>query len=435
MNRKDRRAAAHNQRKLVRKAGFPAPQPRPRRAVDTPEPTPLSTAQLTANRANAQLSTGPRTETGRAISSQNHTTHGLARHNGAFVLLPSEDPNAFAALKASLLAEYQPSTETESILVNSMAESHWLANRAQTLQNTCLDPQTGQIADAALFALYLRYQTTHTRAFHKCLNDLLKLRSERRKTENGFEAQNRKKEERRIQSERHQMKKDHHEWDIRLKDAAFCHRAGQNVINFMKATLENPGFEAQYRRSRPPPPKSPPGGGHSRRLASSALYYSRSHKRLLYLSFLSMPTADTVLDIDTPSETASSGGDKKIMLLKPRGFCAGVVRAIDVVKIALDLYGAPIYVRKEIVHNRHVVDELRQAGAIFVEELAEVPEGARVIFSAHGVAPSVRQEATSASCSSSTRLARWSPKSTWKPSNLPSKVSPSSSSAIAIMTK
>jgi len=84
---------------------------------------------------------------------------------------------------------------------------------------------------------------------------------------------------------------------------------------------------------------------------------------------------------------------KKIILLRPRGFCAGVVRAIDVVKIALNLYGAPIYVRKEIVHNRHVVDELRGAGAIFVEELEEVPVGARVIFSAHGVAPSVRTEA------------------------------------------
>ncbi len=87
------------------------------------------------------------------------------------------------------------------------------------------------------------------------------------------------------------------------------------------------------------------------------------------------------------------GVDKKIFLLKPRGFCAGVVRAIDVVKIALDLYGPPVYVRKEIVHNMHVVDELRDAGAIFVEELDEVPEGARAIFSAHGVAPAVRREA------------------------------------------
>src|SRR5256885_8370492 len=89
----------------------------------------------------------------------------------------------------------------------------------------------------------------------------------------------------------------------------------------------------------------------------------------------------------------STVAGKKIILLRPRGFCAGVVRAIDVVKIALDLYGAPIYVRKEIVHNRHVVEELRHAGAIFVEELNEVPEGARVIFSAHGVSPAVREEA------------------------------------------
>src|SRR5579884_751772 len=85
--------------------------------------------------------------------------------------------------------------------------------------------------------------------------------------------------------------------------------------------------------------------------------------------------------------------EKKILLLRPRGFCAGVVRAIDVVKIVLNLYGPPIYVRKEIVHNRHVVDELRDAGAIFVDELDEVPSGARVIFSAHGVSPAVREEA------------------------------------------
>ncbi len=90
---------------------------------------------------------------------------------------------------------------------------------------------------------------------------------------------------------------------------------------------------------------------------------------------------------------ANTGADKKVFLLKPRGFCAGVVRAIDVVKIALDVYGPPVYVRKEIVHNLHVVEELRQAGAIFVEELDEVPEGARAIFSAHGVAPSVKVEA------------------------------------------
>lgn len=94
-----------------------------------------------------------------------------------------------------------------------------------------------------------------------------------------------------------------------------------------------------------------------------------------------------------PFAPNAGGVERKIFLLKPRGFCAGVVRAIDVVKIALDLYGPPVYVRKEIVHNKHVVDELRNAGAVFIEELDEVPIGARAIFSAHGVAPSVRREA------------------------------------------
>src|SRR5579883_2956299 len=90
--------------------------------------------------------------------------------------------------------------------------------------------------------------------------------------------------------------------------------------------------------------------------------------------------------------TSNNSAEKKIYLLKPRGFCAGVVRAIDVVKIALNLYGPPVYVRKEIVHNKHVVEELRELGAIFVEELNEVPAGARAIFSAHGVSPEVRQQ-------------------------------------------
>jgi 4-hydroxy-3-methylbut-2-enyl diphosphate reductase len=83
----------------------------------------------------------------------------------------------------------------------------------------------------------------------------------------------------------------------------------------------------------------------------------------------------------------------QIVLAGPRGFCAGVERAIEVVERALDVVGGPIYVRREIVHNRHVVEALRQKGAIFVEELDEVPAGATVIFSAHGIAPAVRQAA------------------------------------------
>ena len=77
----------------------------------------------------------------------------------------------------------------------------------------------------------------------------------------------------------------------------------------------------------------------------------------------------------------ASPGQKRVLLLKPRGFCAGVVRAIDIVKIALETFGAPIYVRREIVHNRYVVNELAEKGAIFVHEIDDVPDGQRVIYS------------------------------------------------------
>jgi 4-hydroxy-3-methylbut-2-enyl diphosphate reductase len=92
-------------------------------------------------------------------------------------------------------------------------------------------------------------------------------------------------------------------------------------------------------------------------------------------------------------QSANGASPKSIYLLKPRGFCAGVVRAIDIVDLALKAFGPPIYVRREIVHNSHVVRDLANRGAVFVEELHEVPEGGRVIYSAHGVAPSVRQDA------------------------------------------
>ena len=85
--------------------------------------------------------------------------------------------------------------------------------------------------------------------------------------------------------------------------------------------------------------------------------------------------------------------EKRVLLASPRGYCAGVDRAVVTVEKALDLYGAPVYVRKQIVHNKHVVETLERRGVIFVEELDEVPEGSTVVFSAHGVAPSVHAEA------------------------------------------
>jgi 4-hydroxy-3-methylbut-2-enyl diphosphate reductase len=102
-------------------------------------------------------------------------------------------------------------------------------------------------------------------------------------------------------------------------------------------------------------------------------------------------TTATIDPVVPAAIETSDRSTKRVLLLKPRGFCAGVVRAIDIVSIALDTFGAPIYVRKEIVHNRTVVNELAEKGAIFVDDIDQVPEGARVIYSAHGVSPEVRQ--------------------------------------------
>jgi len=93
--------------------------------------------------------------------------------------------------------------------------------------------------------------------------------------------------------------------------------------------------------------------------------------------------------------TESNG--KVLLRVRPRGFCAGVVRAVDIVELALEAYGAPVYVHHEIVHNTYVVEQLRRRGAIFVESIEEVPHGAVLVFSAHGVPPAVREEAKSRS--------------------------------------
>ncbi|HKF50725.1 MAG TPA: 4-hydroxy-3-methylbut-2-enyl diphosphate reductase, partial [Candidatus Acidoferrales bacterium] len=100
-------------------------------------------------------------------------------------------------------------------------------------------------------------------------------------------------------------------------------------------------------------------------------------------------------DIANIQGTGRPGNGRKVLVrVRPRGFCAGVVRAVDIVELALEAYGAPVYVHHEIVHNRYVVEQLRQRGAIFVETIGEVPIGAVLVFSAHGVPPRVREEAT-----------------------------------------
>src|SRR5579875_3275018 len=88
-----------------------------------------------------------------------------------------------------------------------------------------------------------------------------------------------------------------------------------------------------------------------------------------------------------------SATTRRVLLAKPRGYCAGVDRAVQAVEMALERFGEPVYVRKQIVHNTHVVSELEKRGAIFVDETDEVPEGSVVVFSAHGIAPEVRESA------------------------------------------
>ena len=98
------------------------------------------------------------------------------------------------------------------------------------------------------------------------------------------------------------------------------------------------------------------------------------------------------IDLGTPQILSRDEAERAVLLAAPRGYCAGVDRAVVTVEKALELYGAPVYVRKQIVHNKHVVADLESRGAIFVEEIAEVPTGATVVFSAHGVSPEVHRQ-------------------------------------------
>ena len=145
----------------------------------------ISSAQIAANQANAQRSTGPKTPEGKAISCRNNFKHGCS---GAFTVLPWESQDEFEMLVGSLRDEHKPSGVTEMILVDKMAQALWLGKRAQMLQHVTFNHELPTCDDQKQLALYLRYQTTNERAFHKCLNDLLKLRAEKRRQQIGFES-------------------------------------------------------------------------------------------------------------------------------------------------------------------------------------------------------------------------------------------------------
>ncbi len=136
------------------------------------------------NRENAAHSTGPRSEQGKLASSRNSLQHGLASGQ---IIIPGEDPSQFEALLNDLLAEHQPATTTEQLLIREMAQSYWLTQRALRLQNECFNRDG---VDEKRLSLLLRYQTTHDRAFHKALNTLVKLQKQRaRDFKSGFVSQ------------------------------------------------------------------------------------------------------------------------------------------------------------------------------------------------------------------------------------------------------
>jgi len=151
-----------------------------------------SEAQIAANRENATHSTGPTSEAGKAIVSQNRTVHGLNYNPNTFRVLACEDQSAHDDLLRQLTTEHKPTDTTETLLVTGMAQHRWLLERANRLQESCFNQETAEITDQKLFTLYMRYATTHERAFHKCLTDLLKLRATRQKTQIGFESEKRR---------------------------------------------------------------------------------------------------------------------------------------------------------------------------------------------------------------------------------------------------
>jgi hypothetical protein len=164
--RTQRRAAERREQKLARKIGNQNDSQQQAAA-------PAASIRAETNRANSQNSTGPRTPEGKLASSRNSFKHGLA---SAQLIIPGEDPAAFDALLTDLLAEHQPANPTEQLLVLEMAQSYWLTQRAIRFQNQCFAPEG---VNEKRLALFLRYQTTHDRAFHKALNTLIRLKKDR----------------------------------------------------------------------------------------------------------------------------------------------------------------------------------------------------------------------------------------------------------------
>jgi hypothetical protein len=185
-------------------------------------------AQRAANQANAQHSTGPKTAEGKAAMSQNNFRHGLS---GRFQVLPWEPQCEYDSLFAALRLQHKPETCFEVSLVEKMAQHYWLSRRALSLQETCFNPELPVCEQEKQLALYLRYQTTHERAFQRCADEVRKLTNEKRKAEIGFVSQERKrKQEERKEAEEarrqaaENRKQELHQWAVLLAEAKFTHQ-------------------------------------------------------------------------------------------------------------------------------------------------------------------------------------------------------------------
>ena len=189
-------------------------------------------AQTEANQANAQKSTGPTSQEGKANSSLNNFRHGMA---GRFTLLPNEDAYAYDSMHLLLETDLKPQTAAEHMLVERMAQHQWLIQRALLLQTLCFTGPGDEKDHERSLNLYLRYQTTNERAFSKCLGDLLKLRAEKRKEKIGFESQKLAQAEHNRKQQIENRKQDIHKLDIWLAEAKAEH---QELLNHNLETPE-----------------------------------------------------------------------------------------------------------------------------------------------------------------------------------------------------
>ena len=163
----------------------------------------------------------PTSQEGKATSSQNRRKFGLT---GRFTVLPWEDQEDFNLLVTRLRAEHQPTIAFETDLIEKMAQHFWLAQRAVLLQEICFDRETPHCDCQKQLALYLRYQTTHERAFERCVKELRSLRNENRKQKIGFDSQKRKDAEETRREANETRKQDLHQWAVLLAEAKFTHQ-------------------------------------------------------------------------------------------------------------------------------------------------------------------------------------------------------------------